>query len=194
MRSVCVFCGSSPGARPLYAETARALAASLARRGMALVYGGGKVGLMGLLADALLERGGRAVGVIPESLRSLEVAHEGLTELHVVESMHARKAMMADLADGFVALPGGLGTLEELLEITTWAQLGLHTKPIGVLNAGGYFAPLLSLLDHAVEERFLRPEHRRLLLVATSADELLEAMGEFKAPESGGKWIDREQT
>jgi uncharacterized protein (TIGR00730 family) len=137
---------------------------------------------MGLLADAVLACGGEVIGVIPESLRAREVAHDGLPDLRVVDSMHARKALMADLADGFIALPGGLGTLEELLEITTWGQLGLHAKPIGLLDVGGYFDPLLALLDHAVEERFLRPQHRRLLLVGAQPKALLDEMAAFRPP------------
>jgi len=193
MRRVCVFCGSSPGARPVFAAAARGLSDVLAGRAIGLVYGGGKVGLMGLLADGMLAQGGEVIGVIPESLQALEVAHEGLSDLRVVESMHARKALMSDLSDGFIALPGGLGTFEELLEIATWSQLGLHSKPVGVLNVAGYFDPLLSLLDHAVAERFLRPDHRQLFLVATEPQALLEAMLAFRAPTTSGKWIDRDR-
>jgi uncharacterized protein (TIGR00730 family) len=148
---------------------------------------------MGLLADAMLAQGGEVIGVIPESLQALEVAHEGLSDLRVVESMHARKALMSDLSDGFIALPGGLGTFEELLEIATWSQLGLHSKPVGVLNVAGYFDPLLSLLDHAVAERFLRNDHRQLFLVASEPQALLEAMLAFRAPTTSGKWIDRDR-
>jgi uncharacterized protein (TIGR00730 family) len=158
-----------------------------------LVYGGGKVGLMGVLADQMLALGGHVIGVIPESLMSLEVAHEGLADLRVVESMHARKALMADLSDGFVALPGGLGTLEELFEVITWRQLGLHGKPIGVLNAGGFFEPLLALLDHTVSERFVLPEQRDMLLVHDRPDLLLHAMTSFRSPASGVQWINRDQ-
>lgn len=193
MRRICVFCGSSPGARPAYAEAARDLARALAENGFGLVYGGGNVGLMGILADAMLERGAEVVGVIPESLVAWEVAHRGLSDLRVVDSMHARKAMMADLAAGFIALPGGLGTLEEFLEICTWAQLGFHRKPMGLLNVDGYFDPLLSLLDHAVAERFLQPAHRELVLVGTAAEDLLRAMAR-QAPEAEtAKWIDRDR-
>lgn len=191
MRRVCVFCGSSPGARPVYAEAARRLAGALVERGIGLVYGGGNVGLMGILADGMLERGAEVIGVIPESLLAWEVAHTGLADLRVVDSMHARKAMMADLADGFIALPGGLGTLEEFLEVCTWAQLGFHGKPMGLLDVDGYFAPLLRLLDHAVAERFVRPEHRDMVLVGEDAGALLEAMAKRPAPESAQKWIDR---
>jgi len=194
MRRICVFCGSSPGARPRYADAARSLGNALAKRSIELVYGGGNVGLMGVLADATLEAGGRVIGVIPESLRALEVAHQGLPDLRVVQSMHERKALMADLADGFIALPGGLGTFEELLEIATWSQLGIHSKPIGLLNVAGYFDALLALLDHAVAERFLRPEQREQLLVADAPQSLLDHLAAYRAPETDiGKWIDRDQ-
>ena len=192
MRRVCVFCGSSPGARPIYAGAARALGETMASRGLGLVYGGGNVGLMGILADAMLARGAEVIGVIPESLVAWEVAHTGLADLRVVDSMHARKAMMADLADGFIALPGGLGTLEEFLEVCTWAQLGFHDKPMGLLDVDGYFAPLLALLDHAVGERFVRPEHRAMVLVAGTATELLDRMERRPARRDGDKWIDRD--
>jgi len=193
MRRVCVFCGSSPGASPVYAAAARALGERLVARGAALVYGGGNVGLMGVLADAVLARGGEAIGVIPESLVAWEVAHRGLTELRIVDGMHSRKAMMADLADAFVALPGGLGTFEELLEICTWAQLGLHQKPIGVLDVEDFYRPLLDLLDHAVAQRFLRPEHRAMIAVAADPDALFEAMQHRPALPEPDKWIDRSQ-
>jgi hypothetical protein len=176
VRRLCVFCGAHRGARSIYATAAREVGAALVERGIALVYGGGNIGLMEVLADTMLERGGVVIGVIPESLRAREVAHGGLTELRVVNSMHERKALMADLADGFVALPGGLGTFEELLEISTWGQLGFHRKPIGLLNLDGYFDPLLAQLDRAVTERFLRPEHRRLLIVANQVAPLLDAV------------------
>lgn len=189
--SCCVFCGSSPGARPAYREAARQLGEELARRGIRLVYGGASVGLMGELADAVLDGGGDVVGVIPEPLVAMEVAHQGLPELRVVASMHARKSVMAELADAFVSLPGGLGTLEEMLEILTWAQLGSHRKPCGVLNVAGYFDPLLALLDHAVEERFLKPVHRELLLVAETADRLLDRFASWR-PVPVDKWLDRD--
>lgn len=180
LRRYCVFCGSSAGRRPLYADAARALGAEFVRRGIGLVYGGGKVGLMGVLADAVLAEGGRVIGVIPHRLRTVELAHEGLTELRVVDSMHARKALMADLSDGFIALPGGLGTFEELLEIATWGQLRLHAKPVGLLNVAGFFDPLLATLDHSVAEGFLRAEHRALLIVRGEIDALLETMAGFR--------------
>jgi hypothetical protein len=194
VRRVCVFSGSSFGARPTYAEGTRALAGALVRRGLGLVYGGGRVGLMGLLADAVLDAGGEVIGVIPRALATREVAHHGLADLRIVGSMHERKATMAELADAFVALPGGLGTLEELLEVITWAQLGLHGKPIGVLNVAGYFDTLLTLLDRAVDERFVRPEHRALLVSAAGAEELLERLACRRPPASLGKWIDLEET
>lgn len=164
MESVCVFCGSSRGAHPEYGEAARQIGRAVAARGLTLVYGGGNVGLMGEVADAVVAAGGRVVGVIPQSLAEWEVAHTGLSELHIVGSMHERKQQMAEMADAFIALPGGIGTFEELFEILTWAQLGLHQKPCAVLNVRGYFDPLLTLLDRAVEEQFLLPQHRALLL------------------------------
>jgi hypothetical protein len=164
VRRICVFCGSSAGARPAYARSARALGELLASRGIDVVYGGGAVGLMGELADAALVAGGKVIGVIPDALVAMEVAHDRLTELHVVRSMHERKALMAELSDAFVALPGGLGTLEELFEVLTWAQLGLHPKPCGLVDVEGFYAPLLACLDHAVVEGFVRPENRALVL------------------------------
>lgn len=173
MRRLCVFCGSARGVRPEYADAARALGAALGREGVGLVYGGGAVGLMGVLADAALEAGAHVIGVIPRTLVAREVAHRRLQELRIVESVHVRKAMMAELSDAFAALPGGLGTLEELCEVLTWAQLGIHAKPCAVLDAAGYFEPLLALLDHAVAEGFLRPAHRALVRTAETAEGLL---------------------
>jgi uncharacterized protein (TIGR00730 family) len=167
MRRLCVFCGSSTGKRAVYADHARQLGELLARRGLGLVYGGGHIGLMGVLADGVLEAGGHVVGVIPQALVDKELAHPGVTELRIVSTMHQRKALMADLADGFLALPGGFGTADELFEILTWAQLGLHAKPVGLLNSAGYFDALLAWLDHSVDEQFVRPEHRRLNQAAT---------------------------
>ena len=190
MRRLCVFCGSSAGGRPAYAEAAREFGVLLARQGLGLVYGGGHVGLMGVLADAVLGGGGEVIGVIPQALVDRELAHPGLTELRVVGTMHQRKALMADLADGFAALPGGYGTGDELFEILTWAQLGLHSKPIGLLNTAGFFDPLLAWLDHAVQERFIRPQHRELLSVAESSEELLCLMMQHRPPPDIGKWID----
>jgi uncharacterized protein (TIGR00730 family) len=180
LRSVCVFSGSSPGARPSYTETAAALGREVATRGMRLVYGGASVGLMGAVADAALAAGGEVVGVIPRHLVDREVAHEGLTELRVTGSMHERKALMADLADGFVALPGGLGTLEELAEILTWSQLGLQSKPCGLLDVEGFFDPLLAFLDHTVTERFVSKEHRALVLAADRPDALLDLLAGWR--------------
>jgi uncharacterized protein (TIGR00730 family) len=193
MKRVCVFAGSSVGARSSYREAAEELGRTLAARGMDVVFGGGRIGLMGALADAALEAGGQVIGVIPAALEAKELGHTGLTELRVVESMHERKATMADLADGFVALPGGWGTLDELFEILTWGQLGLHTKPCGVLNIDGYFDRLLSFMQHLVDERFVRPENSRMLSVATTPSALLDLM-EACTPAPVEKWIDREAT
>ena len=176
IRSICVFCGSSTGATSAYESAARAFAESAARRGIRLVYGGAGVGLMGAVADTALEAGGEVVGVIPRALVDREIAHTRLTRLHVVETMHERKAMMADLSDAFVALPGGLGTLEELFEVWTWGMLGLHTKPYGVLNVDGYYTPLIRFLDHARDEGFIRPAQRAMLVVDDDANRLLDTL------------------
>ncbi|WP_022873535.1 TIGR00730 family Rossman fold protein [Nesterenkonia alba] len=186
---ICVFAGSSPGADPLYAQAAVELGRTLAQRGVGVVYGGGKVGLMGAVADAALEAGGEVIGVLPEALDRVEVGHRGLTELHVVSSMHERKAMMAELADAFIALPGGLGTFEEVLEVSTWTQLGIHAKPVGLLSAGGFYDDLDRLLDHAVRERFLRVEHRQQLLIGNQIDQLLKELSLWQ-PATVGKWQD----
>jgi len=193
VKRLCVFAGSSPGARPAYRECAKALGAALVRNDLTLVYGGAKVGLMGLLADTVLDCGGSVIGVIPKSLVSKEVAHDGLSELKVVSSMHERKQLMADLADGFIALPGGMGTVEELTEILTWAQLGLHARPCGLLNVAGYFSRLIDFLDHAVTERFLKVEHRAMLLVEEDPEVLLERFVSYRAPRLA-KWLDRDGT
>jgi len=193
MERVCVFCGSSPGARPEYGEAAEALGRALVEAGLGLVYGGASVGLMGWIADTVLAGSGEVIGVIPESMAKKEIAHGGLSDLRVVGSMHERKAMMADLASGFIALPGGLGTFEELFEILTWAQLGMHKKPIGLLNVGGYYDPLLMMLDRAVGQQFVRPEHHGLLLVSTDPEALLAAMNAYK-PAAREKWINAEET
>jgi uncharacterized protein (TIGR00730 family) len=193
MQSVCVFCGASPGADPAYAAAASAFGALLARTGRRLVYGGGHVGLMGAVADAALAGGGTVVGVIPQSLVEREVAHSSLTELRVVGSMHERKALMAELSDGFVALPGGIGTLEELFEVWTWGQLGLHRKPYGLLNVARFYDPLLAVLDHLVTQRFVRREHRDLVLVDEEPERLVERMARFE-PAALPKWIDRVAT
>jgi len=176
MRRICVFCGSSPGRDPVYVEAAQALAAALAGRGIGLVYGGASVGVMGALADAALEQGGEVFGVIPEQLVDKERSHRGLSELHIVESMHERKALMGSLSDGFIALPGGLGTLEEFFEVLTWNQLGIHAKPCGLLNAGGFYDSLTSFLDHTVCEAFVPEAHRSFLLVEREVEPLLNAM------------------
>jgi len=188
MQRLCVFCGSSAGADPRFREAAEQLGKLLARRAVGLVYGGGRVGLMGILADAVLSHGGEAIGVIPKALARKEVAHLGLSELRIVDSMHARKALMADLADGFIALPGGLGTLDELCEILTWGQLGLHRKPTGILNPAGYFDLFLEFLDRAVSERLLRPEHRSRVLVESEPEALLDRIGDWK-PVAVEKWL-----
>ena len=189
MRTIGLFCGSSGGG-PVYLDAARRFGAALARRGLRLVYGGGHVGLMGAVADAVLTAGGTAVGVIPRFLVEKELAHRGLTELVVVETMHQRKAAMADRADAFAALPGGFGTADELFEILTWAQLGLHAKPVGLLNVAAFFDPLTSWLDHMVRERFLRPEHRELVLTAAESDDLIERMQAWRPTRAPGKWLD----
>jgi uncharacterized protein (TIGR00730 family) len=193
VKRICVFCASKLGARPEYAEAARDLGRTLAARGLAIVCGAGGVGLMNELSNAALTAGGEVIGVIPHALVERELAHKGLTELRVVDSMHERKALMADLADAFIALPGGYGTLEELLEIVTWAQLGLHEKPCGLLNVGGYYVRLQQFLDHAGSERFLKPEHRALLLVGESSTDLL-AQFEAYVPPAVEKWIGRDET
>jgi uncharacterized protein (TIGR00730 family) len=176
LRSVCVFCGSQPGARPEYIEVARELGADFARRGVTLIYGGGHVGMMGAVADACLAAGGKATGVIPEHLMRPEVAHQGLTELLVVDSMHTRKRLMAERADAFVVLPGGYGTFEEMFEMITWLQLRLHAKPVGLINVEGYFDHLLAFLRHSSTEGFIRPEHWDLLIVETAPALLLERL------------------
>jgi len=171
---ICVFTGSRRGARSAYADAARCLGQALVERNYGLVYGGGKVGLMAVIADTVLALKGHVTGVIPEALVSKEVAHEGLSELRIVGSMHERKAVMADLADGFIAMPGGIGTMEEFFEVLSWAQLGIHNKPCALLNAAGYYQPLINFLDHAVAEDFLKPKHRSLLLVENDPEKLLE--------------------
>ena len=190
MKRICVFAGSSRGAREDYASAAQQLARELVAQGYEVVYGGGKVGMMGVLADAALAAGGKVIGVIPRALLEKEVAHAGLTELRVVGSMHERKAMMAELSIGFIALPGGLGTMEEFFEVLTWSQLGLHAKPCGLLNVGGYFDPLLAFLDSTVSERFVKGEHRALVITSTSPTELLERLAAYRPPKVE-KWIDR---
>lgn len=190
---VCVFTGSQVGSRAVYAEQARTLGRVLARRGIGLVYGGGSVGLMGVLADAALEAGGEVIGVIPEALMIREVTHPGLTELHVVSTMHERKALMAELSDAFIAMPGGFGTLDELFETITWAQLGLHRKPIGLLNVDGYFDPLLAFIDHAIAEEFVLPEYGALLTVGNEPGVLLEMLLAYEPPVVVPRWITRKE-
>jgi hypothetical protein len=176
MHAVCVFCGSQPGAEPAYLRAARELGAALARRGVAVIYGGGHIGMMGALADSTLAAGGQVIGVIPEHLMRPEVAHQGLTELLVVDSMHTRKRTMASRADAFIVLPGGYGTFEEMFEMVTWRQLRLHAKPVGLINVEGYFDHLLAFLEHAAQQEFIRPQHRGLLLVDASTDGLLDRL------------------
>lgn len=190
---ICVFCGSNAGTQPTYAEAAHELGRLFAREGVALVYGGGSVGLMGQLADAVLEAGGEVIGVIPHALWAREVGHRGLTDIRIVDTMHERKAMMADLADAFIALPGGLGTLEEIFEIWTWAQLGLHAKPVGFLDVSGYYAPLMQFLDRAVSEGFLREEHRATAVIESDPSLLLRRFDAWKPPRVE-KWITRDET
>jgi uncharacterized protein (TIGR00730 family) len=188
MKCITAFCGSNPGARPEYGQAADALGRAIVRRGLTLVYGGASVGLMGRLADAVIARNGRVVGVIPSALRDKEIAHPGLTDMRIVGSMHERKQVMTALGDAFIALPGGLGTLDELAEALTWAQLGLHDKPCGVLEVGDFFAPLLQYLDRAVEEGFLRPVHRAMVLVERDPDRLLDRLAAFRVP-NVAKWM-----
>lgn len=188
MKQICVFCGSSPGQDPRHHEAAVALGRLLGARGLGLVYGGGSVGLMGMVANAALAAGGRVTGVIPEALATKELMHMGLSELHVVANMHARKALMAKLSDGFVALPGGFGTMEELFEVVTWAQLGLHHKPIGLLNVAGFYDPLVSFVDHAIRAGFIQPIFRGLIVTANRPEELLDALAHARPPVAQ-KWL-----
>ncbi|HKV39603.1 MAG TPA: TIGR00730 family Rossman fold protein [Blastocatellia bacterium] len=190
MQRISVFCGSSTGNRQSYSEAARALGLALCKRDIELVYGGGGVGLMGVIADAVLAAGGRVIGVIPEDLVAKEVGHKGLTDLRVVRSMHERKAMMAALSDAFIALPGGYGTFEEFCEVITWGQLGLHRKPCGVLNVDGYYSPLLSFFDQAVVEGFVFGPHRRMVIEQSDPDLLLDLLSSYQAPATI-KWVDR---
>ncbi len=187
MKRICVYCGSSPGADPMHREAAENLGTLLAARGVGLVYGGGNVGLMGIIADSALRAGGEVIGVIPTALMDKELGHTGVTKLHVTASMHERKQLMADLSDGFIALPGGIGTLEELFETFTWLQLGFHDKPVGLLNVAGFYDYLLTFLRHATAEKFMRDAHLDSLLVETGAAALLARMNRFRAP-SLAKW------
>lgn len=188
MKRICVFCGSNPGVDPAYAAGAAALGRAIAAGGYGLVYGGASVGLMGVVADAALAVGGAVIGVLPEALQARELAHRGLTELHIVPSMHARKALMADLADGFVALPGGIGTFEELFEIWTWGQLGDHAKPVALLDVGGFYSPLIGFLDGVVAAGFVKPVHRDMLLTDDEPARLIGRMAAYR-PAATPKWI-----
>ncbi len=193
IKRICVFCGSNSGRSSAYADAAIALAEKLVRRQISIVYGGGNVGLMGVLADTALAAGGKVIGVIPGALVAREVAHTGLSELKIVDSMHERKALMADLSDAFIAMPGGYGTFEEFCEILTWTQLGLQRKPCGILNIEGYYDHLLRMLDHAVDEEFLKPQHRRMLISDTVPETLLDRLMTYEVP-IVEKWIGRRQT
>ena len=193
MKRICVYCGSSPGRSPRYREVARSLGHELAGRGLGLVYGGASVGVMGAVADGVLERGGEVIGVIPESLALKEVAHGGLSDLLVVGSMHERKAQMAELSDGFVALPGGWGTLEEIFEMLTWAQLGFHRKPCGLLNVGDYYDHLFAFIETAFSERFVRDEYRPMLIMDEDLARLLDRLRDYRAPQVR-KWLGAEET
>ena len=191
MKSICVYCGSNFGDRNSYLEAARSLGAEMAAQEITLVYGGGKVGLMGAVADAVLAAGGKVIGVIPQALVDKEIAHSGLRDLRIVRSMHDRKSLMAELADGFIALPGGLGTLEELAEVVTWTQLGFHQKACGLLNIEGFYDGLLAFLDRAMEDKFIRPEHRKIVLSGENPVELIEQLTQFEVPLEE-KWIDKD--
>jgi uncharacterized protein (TIGR00730 family) len=192
LRRLCVFCGSSDGVRPEYRAAAAAFGRLLAERGLELIYGGGRVGLMGALADGCLAAGGRVVGVIPQSLMAKELGHGGCSELHVVDSMHTRKALMSDRADAFVALPGGIGTFEELFEVWTWSQLGLHQKPCGMLNVASFYDPLLEFLRHAADDGFMRREHLDMLAATDDALMLLDRLAKYEPPDVA-KWIERRE-
>jgi uncharacterized protein (TIGR00730 family) len=193
LSSVCVFCGSNGGADPAYLAAAEAVGAGLAQRGIRIVYGGGRVGLMGALADSARAAGAEVVGVMPQALVDREIGHTGIDDLRVVDTMHERKALMVELADAFVALPGGIGTLEELFEVYTWAQLGIHAKPLALLDVAGYYEPLAAFLDHAVAQRFLRAETRAMLAVADSIEDVLETFERWRPP-AMHKWIDLDET
>jgi uncharacterized protein (TIGR00730 family) len=193
MKRICIFCGSSTGTSPIYADSARAMGQALLRRGIGLVYGGGNVGLMGTVADVVMQGGGEVIGVIPEALVTRELAHGDITQLIIVHSMHERKAKMAELSDAFIAMPGGYGTFEEFCEIITWAQLGLHRKPCALLNVDRYYEPLLMLFDRAVAEGFLRPTNRRLVIEEADPDRLLQALANYTPPPTE-KWIGRDES
>ena len=193
MKSICVFCGSSTGDADAFSDMARVMGAALVDHNYTLIYGGGSVGLMGVIADAALALDGRVIGVIPRMLWEREVGHRGLTDLRIVETMHERKALMAELSDGFIAMPGGIGTFEEFFEVWTWGQLGVHRKPCGILNIAGYFDPMLAMIDTMIRRRFLKPEYREMILVDTDPAALLDRMNAYQPP-TVGKWIDRAET
>jgi uncharacterized protein (TIGR00730 family) len=193
MKRVCIYCGSSTGNNPIYRDVAVAMGSLLAQRRIGLVYGGGHVGLMGVIADACLAGGGEVIGVIPQSLADREIAHTGLSDLRVVDSMHTRKAMMADLSDAFIAMPGGVGTFEEFFEAVTWMQLGLHRKPCGLLNAGAFYTPLVAFIDQAVSEGFIKPIHRSMITVDDNPERLLDTLSTIKLPDVP-KWIRKDET
>jgi len=192
LSTVCIYAGSNRGSDPAHAVAAERLGRLLAAQGIGIIYGGGRVGLMGVIADSVLEAGGTVVGVIPESLHEREITHTGLTELHVVASMHERKAMMADRADAFIALPGGLGTIEELVEAATWTQLGIHRKPVGLLDSGTFWRPLEVLLDHAVDQGFLRAEHREAMIRVEDPESLLARLQAWQ-PVHAHKWLELDE-
>lgn len=194
IKTLCVFCGSSDDMDPKYLEAAKATGGSIAAHQITVVFGGGGTGMMGALADGALKSGGRVIGVIPELFNTPALLHNGLEELHVVESMHARKAMMAELADAFIALPGGFGTLEELFEMLTWSQIGLHSKPIGILNVSAYFDPLLKLIEHAKDQGFIYSEHRDLIRVADDPEDLIVSLEAFEVPDGLERWVHRRET
>ncbi|MES2792847.1 MAG: TIGR00730 family Rossman fold protein [Planctomycetota bacterium] len=193
MSNICVFCGSSSGQDPVYRAAATAMGQVLVRHGRGLVYGGGSVGLMGVIADSVLAAGGNVIGVIPEKLAVVELLHRGVRDMRIVPTMHVRKALMAELSDSFIALPGGYGTLEELFEVITWAQLGIHSKPIGILNTNGYFDALLSFVDRTIADGFIKPAHLGLFVVATDPEELLQRLQNHHMP-IAPKWISQEQS
>lgn len=193
IKRLCVYCGSSPGKKSEYGAAARQLGSIMVSKNIGMVYGGASVGIMGEIADSVIKGGGEVIGVIPQSLLEKEVAHTGLSDLRVVDSMHERKALMAELSDGFIALPGGLGTIEEFFEVMTWAQLGMHQKPCGLLNVCQYYQKLIDFLNHAVTERFLKEVHRSLVLVEESPDALLQKFEAYETPEVA-KWIDKKST
>ena len=193
LKNICVYCGSSPGRGDAYLSQATALANALVERNIGLVYGGASIGVMGRVADEVLKRNGRVIGVIPQALATKEIAHEGLSELHITHSMHERKQLMAELADGFIALPGGIGTLEELFEIWTWAQLGLHQKPCGLLNSSGYYDGLIGFLDHMRHQGFVKPAHRELLMLESDPGALLDRFARYRAPVVE-HWLTPDQT